>query len=147
MLKSASGKLITSTIHSGSVYHCLTKNVGYETEANHFFIVINKNPLTDAKIYLCWFSTKVKEIKALRCGNIFRGTLIEVSPSDYSELSQPSIIDCNKVEERSLEEIIKTHKVGNLDIKKDLPEVFLDKIWDAVQNSPTVRDRIKDQLI
>lgn len=145
--RNPSDQTVLSKIRPGAVFFWKTSNVGYDSEAVHFYIVVNRNPLTDKKIYLCWISKKVKEIKAMRSPKFFQGSLIEISPSDYDELSIFSIIDCNRIEQRSLDEIINKYRQRKLEFKKDLSMGIMEKIWEAIRRSPTVSDEIKDQLI
>ena len=103
--------------------------------------------MADSAIYLCWISHEVEKIKKLRSPRFFSGTLIEISPVEYNVLNVPSIIDCNRIEERSIEEIINKHEKEMLHFKQNLPNGFIERIWDAIQLSPAVINKIKDQLI
>lgn len=147
MIRITSRQRVLSTICPGCVFFYKTINIGYVTEAPHYYIVVNRTPLTDSTIYLCWISHEVGKIKKLRSPNFFNGTLIEISPAEYNVLNVPSIIDCNRIEGRSLEEIINKHEKGMLHFKQNLPNGFIERIWDAIQLSPAVKDEVKDKLI
>ena len=147
MIRITSRQHVLSTICPGCVFFYKTTNVGYITEAPHYYIVVNRNPLADSTIYLCWISHEVEKIKKLRSPKFFSGTLIEISPVEYNILNTPSIIDCNRIEPRSIEEIINKHERGMLQFKQNLTDGFIERIWDAIQLSPAVKDEIKDKLI
>jgi hypothetical protein len=147
MIKITSRQRVLSTICPGCVFFYKTTNVGYITEVPHYYIVVNRDPLVDSVIYLCWISHEVGKIKKMRSPKFFSGTLIEISPSEYNILNVPSIIDCNRIERRSIEEIINKHEKGMLQFKQNLPNGFIERIWDAIQLSPVVINEAKDSLI
>ena len=93
---------IRVSLRAGTVYyftdHALT------TTEPHYFIVVNPRPLDDHVLVLTVITSQVERVRAVR--SMLPGTLIELGPGEYAELSKPSIIDCNCVFRRSLTEIL-----------------------------------------
>jgi len=83
MIRISSRQRVLSTICPGCVFFYKTTNVGYTTDVPHYYIVVNRNPLQDSVIYLCWVSHEVEKIKKVRRPKFFNGTLVEISPAKW----------------------------------------------------------------
>ena len=137
---------IKSTIKPGSVYYF--KEDELHSEEPHFFIVINKTPINYEVILLVCSSSQVKEIKQRR-GNLkqFKGTLVEIKKRDYPGFSTDSIVDCNNVFPRTVEELVDKLKDGDLKIKPEMNIYIIEEIHEAVIRSYVVEQEIIDMLI
>lgn len=106
---------IRSTIQPGSVYYfpdsCLSPS-----EAPHFFIVINLNPLTDNVLLLLCSHSNVEQIKRMR--SLHPGTTVEIGPKNYRDFPRPSIIDCNTVFLKTIKELTAKHDNGKLELRR-----------------------------
>lgn len=72
--------------------------------------------------------------------------MVLISPSDYQELSKPSVVDANVVIRKSLAELVAKIKRREVVYKSDLPKHLLIAIQKAVLASPLVEQEIKDLL-
>ena len=135
---------IQSTIQPGSVYYfadpCLSPS-----EEPHFFIVINLDPLGDNILLLVCSHSKVEHIKRMR--RIHPGTTVEIDPSIYKEFKALSIVDCNVVFQKSIDELNEKYKGGKLRFKTVIPIEIIEKLREAVLESVVVERYIKEMLI
>ncbi len=129
------------TIKPGSVYYFLENT--WETTESHFFIVTNKDPCNEENIILACANSNIDRIKRLR-RNCPETTLVEIAPSEYPDFSVNSIIDCNRVIEKSIEQIISS-KI--LKVKEEMDFILVEKIRRGIIDSPVVEKRIKKALL
>jgi len=94
---------IKSTIKIGSVYYFIEESLN--SPQPHYFIVLNINPREDTVILLVCASSQIDKIIKRRrtCPN---NTLIEISPDEYPDFKVTSIIDCNVVFERTIDQLV-----------------------------------------
>src|SRR4051794_14673110 len=90
------------TLRTGSVFYCTDRAL--TSPEPHYFIVVNSNPLDQHVLVLTVVTSQVEKVKRWR--RDLPGTVVEIGPSDYPELSVPSIVDCNSVFRRSLRELV-----------------------------------------
>ena len=131
------------TLRSGTVYYFEHRGV-YSNEP-HFFAVLNADPLSDNVLIMTIGSSRIDKVKLRRKG-LPPETLVVIDPSEYTEFTKPTIIDCNQVFELSKEELIQKFKTKNLRHHRDLPKAILDNIWKGVRSSPRV-DEIHKRLL
>ena len=138
-----SRKHIQSTITSGSVYYYHEKT--HKTSKQHFFIVINIEPSKDTVIFLVCSSTKFKNVLRYR-RKCPKQTLVEIKPEQYSEFSEKSIIDCNDVYTKSIEEIASMLSQGKLQEKTVMGLRLVRMLREGVILSNIVENYIKEAL-
>jgi len=131
------------TLRSGTVYYFEHRSL--HTGVPHYFIVINADPQLDKVLIMAVGSSQIEKTK-LRRRNMPEETLVEVDPSEYSDFTKPTIIDCNQIFELSREELVQKYRMKNLRAHQDFPAAVMDKIWQGVRNSPRV-DEVHKQLI
>ena len=133
---------ITSTIRLGTVYLIESRNKGYDSQAYHMFVVLNRTPLTDSKIIMCWITTD-QTLMANAHNRNFAERFIILTNSDYDQLTTRSVINCHTYEERSLDEIISKFQQGKLHIKKEMSPEIVKEIRDKLRSSHTLEQRIE----
>jgi hypothetical protein len=73
-------------------------------------------------------------------------SLIEISPSEYSEFTLQSIGDCNSHFRVTKQELLQKLQTGLAWEKKPLPVNLLNKLRQGMLASPLIEDEIKDLL-
>lgn len=131
------------TLRSGTVYYF--EHRGLSTDVPHYFIVINADPQSDRVLIMTVGSSQIEKTK-LRRRNLPEETLVVVEPSEYSDFTRPTIVDCNQVFELSREELVQKYRTKELRPHSDFPAAVLEKIWQGVRISPRV-DEVHKQLI
>lgn len=131
---------VKSTINFGSVYYFVEDT--FSSLEPHFFIAINTDPLNDAIVFLVCTQSKIKNVKGIRV-NCPNETLVEITPSQYSELKWNSIVDCNYVKEMSIEQIVEKLSRNELKIKPEMDAAIVSQLRNGVILSPVVANRIK----
>ena len=126
-------------LRPGSVYYFQSRELS--SGQPHFFIVVNRDPITTKLLLLTIVTSKVDNV---RIRNRERPhTVVEISPKEYSEFRMSSAVDCNVVLEKSLSELSGLVRRKEVRYHKDLsPEIF-GKIKAAILASPLVADEVK----
>ncbi len=135
--------IIKSTIQAGSVYYYYEKAL--KSPKQHNFIVININPSKDTVILLVCSSTQIDNTRRLRkhCPS---ETLVEITPNQYPGFSKRSIIDCNYVFEKSIDEIGDIHFRKKLQTKPVMGLRLVKKLRQGVMLSNQISNQIKALL-
>lgn len=134
---------IRSTIKEGSVYYFSDNELN--SKEPHYFIVLNHNPKNEEILLLVCSTTKINERKKIR--KLFKNTLVEISKRDYSDFKYDSIIDCNIIFPRTIEEIISKLKSDDLKIKKEMDSAIIEKLREAVCQSPVIEQCYIEMLL
>ena len=128
------------TLRPGTVYYFQHRDL--TSVAPHYFIVVNSSPVADQVLLLAVASSKIATVHQRR-RHLPPETLVEITPTEYGELTLPSIVDCNQVFRRSLAELIADWGAGNLKHKADLPPTLLARIQAGIKLSPLVEAEAK----
>ncbi len=134
---------IKSTIEAGSVYYYHEKSI--DSPKQHNFVVINIDPPKDTLIFLVCSSTKINHFRKLR-SNCPDETLVEITPTQYSGFSEKSIIDCNDIFQKGIDEIARMFSKNKLQIKPVMGLRLVRKLRQGVILSPLVANEIKTLL-
>jgi hypothetical protein len=135
--------LFETCYQQGSVFYFSEEELS--TTEPHFFIVINLSPRSQQIFILAVSSSKVsKSFK--RRSDVSSETLVLVSPDEYQGFTRESIIDCNRVFQKSVNEIREKHRKGRLKSKPPFPEKLLKRIVDGVKKSKLIENKIKELL-
>lgn len=134
---------IRATIQAGSVYYFHDSNL--TSPDPHYFIVINKNPQTDRVLLLVCSSSQLQTVRRRRA--LRPETIVEISPREYPDFTRDSIVDCNTVFERSIQELQLKYDSGQLRVKTVMSPDTLEKLRDAVLESDMVDGEVQDMLI
>lgn len=79
----------------------------------------------------------------MRRKNLSITTLVEIKHNEYSDFTMDSIIDCNTVFDRTIEQLIHKLSCGELKLKSYVGEKLLEKLRFAVISSPLVDNELK----
>lgn len=137
-----SQKHIKSTITAGSVYYYCDKSI---SPKQHYFVVININPVNDTVIILLCASSQIISKRRFR-SNCPQETLIEISPTQYIGFTKKSIIDCNDPFLRSIDEIAHMLSKNKLQIKPVMGLRLVEKLREGVILSSLVAEETKKLL-
>ena len=131
---------LSLTLRQGTVYYFQHRDIS--SPLSHFFIVINASPCNSKTIILNVITSKVEERKQSR-SNLPQETLVELSPSEYCELTKNSIVDCNSYKKININELVTKMKSRQIEHKKDLPREIVDRIVAGIHASPMIEPEIK----
>jgi len=134
---------IKSTLRPGTVFYFVADEI--KSKEPHRFIVLNHDPQKDVLLILVSTSSQIVHFKTLR-GNCPGSTLVEISEKEYSGLTKPSIVDCNKVFLRTVDEIIAKWKNNELKLKDDISIEIVKKLRQGVLDSNIIEPYEKDIL-
>lgn len=137
---------ILATIQTGSVYYFEEEEL--VSNEPHFFVVINKNPRTEEFLILVCASSQIEKRQqiAKRLG-FATETQVIVTPSEYTVFSMDTIIDCNRVFERTSQTLIEKLEQNKLKVCSDtMPDGILKKLIKGVLTSNQISENIKKML-
>jgi hypothetical protein len=134
---------IKATIRPGSVYYFPEES--FTTSEPHYFIVVNKDPFTEELVILVCASSKIEAVRKRR-KSCPPETVIEIGPKHYPELRVDSIIDCNYVLEKSIDQLVTKMKTGQLKLKTEMNISIVERLRQGILSSPVIEKRIKDRL-
>ena len=73
-------------------------------------------------------------------------TLIEIGHKQYSGFTRPTIIDCNSILEKSIDQLVDKLASGKMRLEKEMDQSLVESMRLGVMQSPSVDRRIKDVL-
>ncbi len=127
---------ISATLFPGSVFYFVEELL--TSDEPHYFVTLNKNPITDVLLLMVCSTSKLDKVRLQNINNKLDETLIEVSPSEYSEFSTISIFDCNSVFLKTVSELVSKLSDGKLKLKSKIPDNILEKLRTVVKASPVI---------
>jgi len=134
-------KRLKTTIKSGSVYWFSEDNIKPKP---HYLVVINHKPKTDENIILVKGSSQVEKIKKRKRYLSPKKTCVIVKKEEYSDFTDNTIFDCNRVYPYTQSEITQITKKPYFKFKPDMNEDIVDRLRDAVYESPCIENFIKE---
>jgi hypothetical protein len=136
-------EIIPASIKPGTVYYFQEER--YSSSHKHYFVVINKDPLTDEVLLLACASSKIDETLARRpyCS---KNTFVIITPEQYDKFTSKSIFDCNRVLRKNISQIIHKYNDGELSIETEMDTGIVDSLRKAVLASNQIPPRIKSML-
>jgi hypothetical protein len=136
---------LTNSIKAGSVYKF--SEATFPSSDPHFFIVLNHTPATDPFIALVVASSQVEKVRS-RNAHLSAETMVIIRNTEYVYFTKDrSIIDCNEVSQRSINELEFMNKVGKLEIKADMDIPLIIKLRVSVRLSKKVEEEVKDLFL
>lgn len=135
---------IRATIKEGAIYYFIEDSFG--SKEPHFFVVLNRNPLTDEILILVNATTKIDKRREAR-KRLPPETLVEISSVDCSVLRENSLIDCNSITEKTVDTLIE--KLGKSELRvcfEMLKPELLQRLREGVLASPIVIRAHKELL-
>lgn len=134
---------IKATIRPGSVY--FFRNESLSSSYPHYFIVINIDPISEKTIILVWASSQIANVKKRR-QNCPPETLVQIMPNQYLDFMYPSIVDCNRFHEETLEKLIERLSAKQLQLKTEMDMLLVEQLRQGLLASRLIPGRIKMQL-
>ena len=136
---------IKATIRQGTVYYFPEDT--FSSNEPHYFIVLNHGSnTTDLIILVCSSSQIEKTEKRVALRGLPIETAVKIKETDYAGFTKDSIIDCNTVLQKNIDQIVEKLRNGELKIKPDMPKNIVEKLIDAVRKSPMVTQEVKSLL-
>lgn len=134
---------IKSTIKPGSVYYFVEDS--FSSPEPHYFIVINRYPVPDNIVLLVCSSSQIEKVKRRR-RFLPPETLVEIKESQYIGFTKDSIVDCNNVLPKTIEQLIQKLEQNELKLKMEIDICLVEKLRNAVNASPLIDKDIKKLL-
>lgn len=135
---------IATTIQSGSVYYF--SNNKFDNLIPHYYVVLNNDPQNEPLLVLVCASSQVQKVREKR--QLLRpDTVVEISPSEYPSFTVQSIVDCNSIHERTVQQLQTQYDNGNLRVEPIMAAAIVDRLRDAVLESDLVEREIHDILV
>jgi len=137
---------ILATIKTGSVYYLEEESIS--SPEPHFFVLLNKNPRTEEFLILVCASSQVEKRKEIIKKLGFpTETLVVVAPGEYKLFKKQTVIDCNRVFEKTAQSLIDKLKNGKLRVCEEMmPDEIVKKLIQGVLVSLQVTEKIQDML-
>ena len=135
---------IRATIRPGSVYYFPEES--FQSPEPHYFIVLNTDPQLDSVILLVCASSQIDKVRRRYKRICPIETLIEVTPVQYPGFTVNSIIDCNYVLEKSIDQLVEKLEQEKLKLKEEMNISLVGQLREGVISSPIVERRIKALL-
>ena len=138
------GEELQAFLCPGAVFYFINENLN--SDEPHYHFVLNYNPFDEPLLILVLASSQIQSVKARRAMHPIE-TLVEMDGNDYNELTKPSIVDCNFVEDRlSKVDLQRKYSQNVLKAKAPISSELLEKLRDAVGCSRMVKGGIKKEL-
>jgi len=136
---------IKSMIREGSVFYFSEET--FTTDAPHYFVVLNKSPLTDPSIILVVAVTlDIKVVERIEKTNLPRETYVDINPDDCSFLKSSTLFDCNNIFTKSIDELAEKLNQKKLKIINRIENPIIERIKKGVLVSPLVTREIKNLI-
>jgi len=129
-------------LRAGSVFYFRSREL--TSQEPHFFIVVNREPVRTELLLLTIVTSNIADVRTRNRTRM--ETVVEITPSEYSEFTRLSAVDCNVVLEKPLAELAGMVRRKEVRYHRDLPPNILENIRAAVLASPLVADELKDML-
>lgn len=138
-------------IEQGSIYHYhldIENHDGTKYSGDRFFIVLNLNPKTDEILILTTITKQIdKKREFIKRTGEDPSTLVLISPSDFPNLSQDSVVNCNNIYQITLTELIDKVKNGGKIFSYKLPKTIVSALVSGVLVSKQIPEEVKQRLI
>jgi hypothetical protein len=129
-------------LRAGSVFYFQSREL--TSEKPHFFVVVNREPLRSQLLLLTIVTSNIADVRTRNRNRM--ETIVEITPSEYSEFKLHSAIDCNVLIEKPLSELGGMVKRKEVRYHRDLSAEIFTKIRSAILASPLVPDELKEML-
>jgi hypothetical protein len=106
--------------------------------------VVNREPARTELLLLTIVTSNIADVRTRNRTRM--ETVVEITPSEYSEFTRLCAVDCNVVLEKPLAELAGMVRRKEVRYHRDLPPNISEKIRAAVLASPLVADELKDLL-
>jgi hypothetical protein len=134
---------MVTTLRGGSVYYLQHRRLS--SAQPHYFVVLNLNPHADKFLVLVVVSSNIDGIR-FRNRNLPPETAVEISPTEYTDFTMPSIVDCNHWFQVTKQELLQKLQAGMAAAKSQLSAAILANLRQGMLASPLIETEIKDLL-
>ena len=137
---------ILATIKTGSVYYFEEEELS--SDEPHYFVVLNQNPRTEEFLILVCASSQIEKRRQIMQRLSFpQETLVFVSPSEYPTFSKDTVIDCNRVFEKTSQTLIEKLDQNKLKVCTEImSDTILQKLIRGILASTQISEKIKRML-
>jgi len=137
---------ILATIKTGSVYYFEEEEL--TSDEPHYFVVLNKNPRTEEFLILVCASSQVEKRQQIAQRLGFPSeTQVLISPPEFPIFSIDTIVDCNRVFEKTSQTLIEKLEQNKLKVCSEMmPDDILQKLITGVLASSQISEKIKLML-
>ena len=136
--------LIRLNLRPGSVFRFA--HGPFSTPVPHLFVVLNHSPLSDPELVMVHATSNIAGARR-RCASR-PGTLVELTPSDYPDFTQPlSAIDCGMVTAATAHELAEKFARNELGLCADMDPAVVARLRTAVLASSTVERKYQKMLM
>lgn len=146
-MENSSRSHISETVETGSVYYF--EEEGLSSSEPHYFIVLNKNPRSEEFLILVCASSQVDKRK--RIAKFLRfpeKTLVVVFPSEYPTFKKESVIDCNRIFEKTIQSLIdKLEKRQLKPCENIIPKEIIQKLISGTLASNQTSEKVRKMLL
>jgi hypothetical protein len=133
---------IRLSLRQGTVYYMAER--GLSSVEPHYFVVLNQNPLESKLLLLLVATSQVEKTKGrISRKNLPSESLVVIDAAEYDDFSKESCIDCNKLFNKSLEELCEQWRKREVRAHKDLPRELVEKLIEGVKASPLIAEEDK----
>jgi len=88
-------------LRAGSVFYFRSREL--TSREPHFFVVVNRKPVRAEILLLTIVTSNIADVRTRNRARM--ETVVEITPSEYSEFTRLSAVDCNVVLEKPLAEL------------------------------------------
>lgn len=134
---------IRLSLRSGTVYYM--RDRALTSVQPHYFVVVNADPLGEEVLLLTVASSKIDKVKRRRAKEP-ESTVVEIPLSEYVDFTKDSIIDCNQVFTKSLQDLCSQWQRKEIVPKQDIPKEVLGKLQQGVLDSRLVSKTDKEKI-
>jgi len=134
---------IRLSLRPGTVYYMADRAL--TSIKPHYFVVVNSDPLRDEVLLLTVASSQIETVKRRRAKEP-ESTVVEVSQSTFGDFSKDSIIDCNQVFTKTLQDLCGQWQRKEIIPKNDIPHEILRALQKGVLDSRLVSPSDKEKI-
>lgn len=137
---------ILATIKAGLVYYFEEEEIS--SDEPHYFVVLNQKPRTEEFLILVCASSQIEKRQQIAQRLGFPSeTQVIILPSEYSIFSKDTMIDCNRVFEKTSQTLTEKLEQNKLKVCTEImPDGILKKLIGGVLASSQISEKIKKML-
>lgn len=134
---------IRAIIRPGTVFYFSLE--GFSSSYPHYFVVVNRRPLTDPVVLLLCASSQVEK-RLTWYSACPPETLVIVYPRQYNEFTVKTVINCNEVYQVTIQQLAKKRDSRLLAFKSQMSDSVVESLRRGVIASPMIERWIKALL-
>lgn len=114
------------------------------SEKEHWFVVLNADPESDKVFLLSIFTSNIEKLRLTGSPD----TIVEIDANDFSALTKPTSIDCNRLFQHEAVYMANLHRDKKIDYSNSsrLSEKAFERVKSAVRASKLVTPAQKRML-